>query len=70
MRPDEIRSSCQLHEVLRNRSNRPLSGARWKLVERNGQRIVTGSVTLAVIDRDGKLQRIPDDLQKPLTSRH
>ena len=38
------------------------------LVERDGQRMVTGSVTLAVIDRDGKLQRIPDELRNPLSA--
>lgn len=37
------------------------------LVERVGKRIVTGSVTLAVIDREGRLQRIPDSLRDPLT---
>jgi len=38
------------------------------LVERDGQRMVTGSVTLAVIDRNGKLQRIPDDLRNTLSA--
>jgi len=37
------------------------------LVERVGKRIVTGSVTLAVIDREGRMQRIPDSLRDPLT---
>ncbi len=27
-----------------------------------------GSVTLAVVDRDGRLQRIPDSLRDPLSS--
>ncbi len=36
------------------------------LVQRGEQRIVSGAVTLAVIDREGKLQRIPDSLRNPL----
>jgi acyl-CoA thioester hydrolase len=38
------------------------------IVKRDEQNIVCGSVTLAVIDRDGKLQRIPDSLRNPLAS--
>jgi len=38
------------------------------VVHRDGQRVVSGSVTLAVIDRDGKLQRVPDTLRNPLAS--
>jgi acyl-CoA thioester hydrolase len=38
------------------------------LVMRDGQRVVSGSVTLAVIDREGKLQRIPDTLRNPLAT--
>jgi acyl-CoA thioester hydrolase len=36
------------------------------VVHRGEQRIVSGLVTLAVIDREGKLQRIPDSLRNPL----
>ncbi len=38
------------------------------IVHRDGSRIVSGSVTLAVIDRAGKIQRIPDTLRNPLSS--
>ena len=34
-------------------------------VEREGHKIVSGSVTLGVIDRQGRLQRIPDSLRNP-----
>jgi acyl-CoA thioester hydrolase len=34
-------------------------------VERAEQKIVTGAVTLAVVDRQGRLQRIPDSLKNP-----
>lgn len=34
-------------------------------VERAGTSIVTAQVTLAVIDRDGKLQRVPESLKNP-----
>jgi acyl-CoA thioester hydrolase len=34
-------------------------------VERAEQKIVTGAVTLAVVDRQGRLQRIPDSLKQP-----
>jgi len=34
-------------------------------IERGGERIVTGAITLAVIDRNGKLQRIPQSLRDP-----
>jgi acyl-CoA thioester hydrolase len=38
------------------------------VVQRDGQNIVGGSVTLAVIDRDGRLQRIPESLRNPLAN--
>jgi acyl-CoA thioester hydrolase len=34
-------------------------------LERAGELIVTATVTLAVIDREGKLQRIPESLRDP-----
>ncbi len=34
-------------------------------VERGGDHIVTAEVTLAVIDRSGRLQRIPESLRDP-----
>ncbi len=37
-------------------------------VLRNDTEIASGSVTLAVVDRDGRLQRIPDSLRDPLSS--
>jgi len=37
------------------------------IVIRADTKIASGSVTLAVVDRDGKLQRIPDTLRDPLT---
>ena len=37
-------------------------------IERGGERIVTGAITLAVIDRNGKLQRIPESLRDPKSS--
>ena len=37
------------------------------IVRRADTKIASGSVTLAVVDRDGKLQRIPDTLRDPLT---
>jgi acyl-CoA thioester hydrolase len=36
-------------------------------VERDGERIVSGAVKLAVIDSSGKLQRIPASLKDPLS---
>ena len=36
------------------------------IVLRDDTKIASGSVTLAVVDRDGKLQRIPDTLRDPL----
>jgi acyl-CoA thioester hydrolase len=38
------------------------------IVIRDDTKIASGSVTLAVVDRDGKLQRIPDILRDPLAS--
>ena len=38
------------------------------IVLRDDTKIASGSVTLAVVDRDGKLQRIPDTLRDPLAS--
>lgn len=38
------------------------------VVLRDATKIASGRVTLAVIDRDGKLQRIPDTLRDPLAS--
>lgn len=38
------------------------------IVLRDDTKIASGSVTLAVVDRDGKLQRIPDILRDPLSS--
>jgi acyl-CoA thioester hydrolase len=38
------------------------------IVLRDDSKIASGSVTLAVVDRDGKLQRIPDILRDPLAS--
>jgi acyl-CoA thioester hydrolase len=35
------------------------------LVERADQKIVSGAVTLAVIDRQGRLQRVPESLRNP-----
>jgi acyl-CoA thioester hydrolase len=37
------------------------------IVLRDDTKIASGSVTLAVVDREGKLQRIPDTLRDPLT---
>ncbi len=37
-------------------------------VLRGDAKIASGSVTLAVVDREGKLQRIPDTLRIPLES--
>ncbi len=36
-------------------------------VLRDDTKIASGSVTLAVVDREGKLHRIPDTLRDPLT---
>jgi acyl-CoA thioester hydrolase len=37
------------------------------IVLRDDTKIASGSVTLAVVDREGKLQRIPNTLRDPLT---
>jgi acyl-CoA thioester hydrolase len=39
------------------------------LVEREGLKIVTGAVTLAVVDREGRLQRIPESLKNPTSQK-